>query len=105
MRIDVNSKVGQSLSFALPKKEQAYETEAYVSVPPALIITDERNDVWTLGFQTGPKAKTPNGEFAFNVVRNGFDTGEVASRIERRGGKIRIFTREGWKIWNGRSFF
>jgi len=74
--------------------EQHYITESYVSVPPALIITDETGAVWTLGFKFG---EAPNGEFAFNVLRNGIETGEVASRIERRNGRIRIFTRQGWK--------
>jgi len=84
--------------------EQQHITESYVSVPPALMITDERGAVWTLGFMTQPRWKAPNGEYAFDVLRNGFDTGEIASRIERRNNKIRIFTRDGWKIWSGMSF-
>ena len=51
----------------------------------------------------------PRGEYGFPVLRNGQPTGEVASRIERRGGKTRIFTTIGvqgfFKTWNGRSFF
>ena len=90
--------------FAKPRAEQVYETEAYVAVPPALIITDERNDVWTLGFMTAPRGKTPDGEFAFDVLKNGKWCGEFASRIERRGGRVRIFTSEGWRHWNGNSF-
>jgi hypothetical protein len=35
---------------------------------------------------------------------NSTETGEFASRIERRNGRIRIFARDGWKIWNGKSF-
>ena len=85
--------------------EQSHITESYVSVPPALTITDERGDVWTLGMNSAPKGATPDGEFAFDVLRNGAGTGEVASRIERRNGKVRIFTRDGWKSWNGHSFF
>ena len=84
--------------------EQQYLTENYVSVPPALTILDEQGAVWTLGFNTAPRGKSPNGEFAFDVLRNGVDTGEIASRIERRGGKIRIFTRDGWKKWTGLTF-
>ena len=72
---------------------------------PALIITDERNDVWTLGLMTAPRGKSPDGEFAFDVLRNGKWSGEVASRIERRAGKVRVFTIEGWKMWNGNYFF
>ena len=90
------------LGYMRRPKEQTHITESYVSSPPALIIVDECGDVWTLGnkMQAGP-----HGEFAFDILRNGSDTGEVASRIERREGKIRIFTRAGWKRWTGRSFF
>jgi hypothetical protein len=97
--------IDKYLSFAKPREEQVHETENYVSIPPALIITDEGNNVWTLGLMTAPKGKSPDGEFAFDVLRNGKWSGEVASRIERRKGRIRIFTCDGWKIWTGNSFF
>ena len=84
--------------------EQRHITESYVSVPPALTITDERGAVWTLGFTTAPTWQAPSGEFAFNVLRNGMETGESASRIERRNNRIGIFTRQGWKHWTGLSF-
>jgi hypothetical protein len=84
--------------------EQTHITESYVSVPPALTITDERGAVWTLGMQTAPRDRSPDGEFAFDVLRNGVFTGEVASRIERRAGVVRIFGRDGWKRWGGSSF-
>lgn len=84
--------------------EQQHITEQYVSVPPALTITDEAGAIWTLGFNTAPRGRSPNGEFAFNVLRNGYEVGEIASRIERRGGRVRIFTQEGWKRWTGTSF-
>jgi len=90
--------------FMLPREEQAYLTEHYVSVPPALTITDERNQVWTLGMQTAPRGKSPNGEFAFEVLMNGMEVGEIASRIERRGNRIRVFTETGWKHWRGSQF-
>lgn len=95
--------IAEILPFAKPRKEQVHITENYVSVPPALIITDERNDVWTLGFMTAPRALSPDGEYAFDVLRNGKWCGEVASRIERRK-QVRIFTQDGWKAWNGHSF-
>lgn len=87
--------------------EQQHVTESYVSVPPALTITDERGDVWTIGFQTANPLQSPQGEFAFDVLLNGRDTHEIASRIEKRNGKVRIFTAKGWKTWNpkGRYFF
>lgn len=89
------------LEYAVRKGPQLHITEDYVSSPPALTITDERGVVWILGLRYG---EAPKGEFAFNVLRNGHETGEVASRIERRGGRIRIFTAKGWKRWNGRAF-
>lgn len=84
--------------------EQQHITESYVAVPPALTITDEGGNVWTLGFNTAPRGKSPNGEYAFDVLRNGLPTGDVASRIEKRAGKLRIFTREGWRNFTGMSF-
>lgn len=91
-----------ALAYMRPPKEQTHITEAYVSSPPALIIVDEEGAVWTLGFEqmTGPR-----GEYSFPVLRNGLPVGEYASRIERRAGKIRIFTTNGFKRWSGRSFF
>jgi len=91
--------------FMRPQGEQQHVTENYVSVPPALTITDEYGAVWTLGMKVAPKHKAPDGEFAFAVLRNGINTGEIASRIERRSGKVKIFTAEGWKTWTGANFF
>jgi len=81
--------------------EQHFETENYVSTPPALLVLEANGTVWTLGFN---RIFGPRGEFAFDVLKDGVFTGEWASRIERRGGKIRIFTADGFKVWNGRSF-
>lgn len=93
------------LPFMVLQGEQRHVTENYVSVPPALTITDEVGAVWTLGFLAAPKDQSPEGEFAFDVLRDGVKTGEIASRIERRSSRIRILTRHGWKRWNGRTFF
>ena len=96
--------------------EQTHITEPYVSSPPALLIIDERGMVWTLGFQIAApsnhgymsnyetKYEAPKGEFAFNVLKNGQNVGEFASRIERRKGKVRILTATGWKNWTGVCF-
>lgn len=84
--------------------EQQHITESYVAVPPALTITDQYGTVWTLGFQTAPRGKSPDGEYAFNVLRNGVDVGEIASRIEMRNNRIKIFTADGWKRFNGNTF-
>lgn len=91
-------------SFMLPEEQQLYETESYVSVPPALIVTDEVNAVWTLGFNSTGERGVSRGEFCYDVLRNGATTGEFANRIERRGKHIRIFGPKGWKRWTGRSF-
>ena len=92
-------------AYMFPKREQTHITESYVASPPALLIVDEGNNHWSLGYQYKQDKDAPEGEYAFNVLKNGVDTGEFASRIERRNGKIRIFTRGGFKTWNGRSFF
>ncbi len=100
--IDLNSGISGALAFQRRQGEQTFVTDNYVSSPPALIIMDERGAVWTLGFNRG---EAPHGEFAFNVLRDGVNTGEWASRIERRNGRIRCFTKDGWKVWNGHSWF
>lgn len=91
----------KSLAYMLPPAQQTHISEEYVSSPPALVIVDEAGAVWTLGFD---QIMGPRGEYAFPVLRNGLPIGEYASRIERRGGKIRIFTANGFKRWSGRSF-
>jgi hypothetical protein len=91
----------KALDYMLPPAQQTHITESYVSTPPALFIIDEAGVVWTLGFN---QVMGPRGEYAFNVLMNGKETGEFASRIERRGGKIRIFTLGGWKRFTGKSF-
>ncbi len=89
--------------YMLPR-EQQHITETYVSTPPALVITDPMGARWCLGTEFARMDDSPRGEFAFNVLRNGVDMGEYASRIERRRGKIQIFTRQGWKSWTGKGF-
>lgn len=91
----------KALAYRFRPSEQTHITEQYVSSPPALIIVDERGDVWTLGMKIG---EGPRGEYAFPVLRNSAYAGIFASRIERRGGGIRAFTSDGWKRWGGRSF-
>lgn len=87
--------------------EQFHITDGDVVSPPALFIESENGDVWTLGvreyFQHAPFAQR-GGEFIYNVLRNGVEIGEWACRIERRGGRVRIFTPQGWKRFNGREF-
>lgn len=89
--------------FMVRHGEQKHITEAYVSSPPALTLTDQQGNVWCLGFNS-PRGRVQGGEFAFDVLKNGQWMGEYASRIEMRGMKISIFTAEGWKRWTGISF-
>lgn len=89
------------MDFMVRHGEQKHITEEYVSSPPALVIQDERGDIWCLGFAGGNVSR---GEFSFNVLRNGKDVGEMANRIERRNGKVRIFTPTGFKRWTGNTF-
>lgn len=77
-------------------------SEAYVCIPPALVIRDDEGALWTLGFEQNNYARC--GEFEFDVVRNARKTGEKACRIEFRKGKVRIFGEAGWRTWNGRTF-
>ena len=91
-------------AYMLPPKEQFHITENYVSSPPALTITDSWGHIWALGTQYMRMDDAPNGEFGFNILRNGIDMGVSGSRIERRNGKIRVFTRQGWLTWNERAF-
>jgi hypothetical protein len=76
-------------------------TEAYVSIPPALVIRDNEGALWTLGFDQGGHR---TGEYEYDVVRNGRKTGEHACRIEFRGGKIRIYGQDRWRSWTGTRF-
>ena len=87
--------------FMRPRGPHTPITESYVSIPPALVITDNEGALWTLGFDQG---EWRTGEFEFDVVRNGRKTGEHACRIEFRAGRVRIFGTAGWRVWNGKTF-
>lgn len=91
-------------------KEQTFITESYVSSPPALWIHDERGHVFTLATDEPPQPDlAARGEYTFLVMwspQHGIvqPTGTWASRLERRNGKVRAFTRQGWRTWTGNSF-
>ena len=92
---------------AVDPKTQQWESENYAATPPALWVVTGDGTVWTLGLN---RRLGPAGEFEFDVLRAvpGAQpqwTGDWASRIERRGNRVRIFTTEGYKYWNGKSFF
>lgn len=78
-------------------------TESYVSIPPALIITEANGATWTLGMERCRDWEDGTG-LEFIVIRNDIETGEFASRIEQCGRMVRIFGhfngRPGWKTWN-----
>ncbi len=78
-------------------------TQSYVSIPPALYIRDERNALWTLGFDYDERSWR-GGQYEYDIVRNGVKTGDFGRVIEFRKNKIRIWGSEGWRVWNGHSF-
>jgi hypothetical protein len=80
--------------------ERENPSESYVEIPPAYVITDERGGMWSFGTEY----VLHDGEFEFNVIRNDVDTGETAKRIVYLRGRVRIFGRDGWRVWTGRSF-
>jgi hypothetical protein len=79
-------------------------TEAYVASPPAAYIISTAGNVFSLGFVYQEERDRPTGNYAFNVLVNGYETGEFATFIEKRQGKVRIKVKAGWKVWNGHSF-
>jgi len=88
--------------FMKPQGPHMPITEAYVCIPPALVIRDDEGSLWTLGFDQGSTWRT--GEYEYDVVRNGVKTGEHACRIEFRKRKVYIYGEAGWRCWNGRTF-
>lgn len=78
-------------------------TEPYVSIPPALHITDNEGARWTLGFDYDER-EWRTGKWEYDIVRNGVMTGEFGRVIEFRKGKVRIWGADGWRSWNGRVF-
>lgn len=75
-------------------------TEPYVESPPAYIITASDGSTFTLGSEYLQHGWI----FEFNVRRNDVDTGEFASKIVYQRGKVRIFGRDGWRVWTGTRF-
>lgn len=80
------------------KRENA--TEAYVEIPPALVITASDGALFSLGYICHQYGWV----MEFNVLRNDVDTGEFASKIVYRDHKVRIYGRDGWRVWTGKSF-
>ena len=80
---------------------RADKTESYVAIPPARLITDPSGAVWTLGYEFVQRG----WRLEFNVLRNDKDMGQMAERIEMRGGVVRLYGKDGTRTWNGRFFF
>jgi hypothetical protein len=97
--------------FMKPRSAEWTTDEGYKSIPPCLVLATPRVgsndrspdalDIWTLGFA---QAYWRTDEFEYDVVLNGKPTGEFARAIECSAGKIRIYGKEGRRIWNGRQF-
>ena len=66
------------LPFMAPVGPQQHETESYVSVPPALTITDETGAIWTLGFRVGA---APRGEDT-DAARAALDATRDLARLD-----------------------
>ncbi|HEX2653570.1 MAG TPA: hypothetical protein VHN11_07965 [Xanthobacteraceae bacterium] len=93
----------KKFNFMAPQGPHMPITEPYVEIPPALVIRDNENALWTLGFDYS-EAEWRGGKHEYDVVRNGRKTGEFARKIEFRKGKVRIWGSDGWRTWNGRTF-
>ena len=93
-------------SYMRPQTQPRPASDGYVSSPPALFIVDEFGKVFALAEEFGTvwDGNKSMGEFVFRVLVNGNKSGYFASRIEMRRGKVRIFTKSGWKDWTGKEF-
>lgn len=81
--------------------ERENPSESYVEIPPAFVITDTQGGMWSLGTKF---ITAPSGNLEFNVIRNDLDLDEYAQKIVYQRGRVRIFGRHGWRVWNGRAF-
>ncbi len=83
-----------------------YITESYVVSPPAAYIIASDGTTFCLGLRMHPfETDKLKGLYQFNILVNGSDSGIFASKIEKKGNRVRILTRDqGWLYWNGNSF-
>jgi hypothetical protein len=75
-------------------------TEPYVECPPALIITASDGKTFTLGNRFIQYGRW----YEFEVDCNGVGTGEFAVKIVYQHRKVRIYGRDGWRVWTGINF-
>jgi hypothetical protein len=94
MFLDSQLLVGKAVGTIFTRERN---TEPYVCIPPALIITDFSGATWTLGFRSLPAMP-----MFYNVLRDDIDTGEYAEKIEYLRGQVRIWTVLGRKTWRER---
>lgn len=88
---DAHLLIGKALGEII-RREDA--TESYVRCPPALFVTDTDGSVLTMGFDF---IEHPF-HYEFMVLCNDRPTGQFAQFIERRGGVIRLFGKDGTRI-------
>jgi hypothetical protein len=75
-------------------------TDAYVESPPAYIITESNGATWILG----QHYQEHNGIYEWGVMRNDVFTGQYAQKIVYQRNKVRIWGRDGWRVWTGKFF-
>ena len=69
-------------------------TDHYVTVPPALMITDHDGAVWSFGNEY----RETRWAFEMEVLRNDVKTGHFAERIEFRGGVVYLYGKDGRRV-------
>lgn len=90
---DAHLLIGRALGQTIRRENK---TEAYVCIPPALYITDSDGAVWTLGTEYVEHPRT----YEFMVLRNDKPTGQFAERVEYRNGTIRLFGKDGTRMFS-----
>jgi hypothetical protein len=68
-------------------------TDAYVTIPPAWMITDSDGATWTFGTEF-------NAFGEINVLRNDVNTGEFAQRMDYRNGVVRLYGKAGTRSFS-----
>jgi hypothetical protein len=94
------------------KTPPQFRTESYVTCPPALMAVDAVGNIWTLGVQEKMqyferRVNLDPAGWEFDVRVNDVWTGEWASKITCKQGRIEIFGDYGksrHKRWTGTQF-
>ncbi len=76
------------------------KSESGLEIPPAFMITDSDGAVWTLGTEYKQELYDFRGVLEFNVLRNDVDVGEFASRIVYKMGVVRLYGRDGSRVFS-----